>query len=109
MIPRTALTTRDMQSSADDMTAVPERRIGIPISLVASPAARCADQLLLSGSMGSCTASAADLRELTVLTRRRTGGALEGAGEREFRVVADLMGDLAHGGVAVAEPAGSQG
>jgi hypothetical protein len=27
MIPRTALTTRDLQSSADDMTAVPERRI----------------------------------------------------------------------------------
>jgi hypothetical protein len=46
--------------------------------------------------------SAGGLRELAVLARRRAGGTLEGAGEREFRVVADLMGDLADGGVAVA-------
>jgi hypothetical protein len=46
--------------------------------------------------------SAAGLGKFAVLTRRRTGGALEGAGERELRVVAGLMGDLPDGGVAVA-------
>ena len=45
--------------------------------------------------------SAGGLRELAVLAGRRAGGALEGAGERELRIVPGLAGDLPDGGVGV--------
>ena len=45
---------------------------------------------------------AAGLGELAVLTGCRVDGALEGAGERELRVVAERADDLAHGGAAIA-------